>query len=155
MWLLERVVNAGLNLQTHTPVTHVEAEADSDGYHAVHTPRGLMKARKIVFACNGYTAGLLPQYANMIVPCRSICSSNKSSGRGRSLPHLSSTYSIHQGSRMYDYLIPSLDGSIIVGGARSVFLDDRDVWYGVSDDSQMIEPAANYFDGYMQRMFRG
>ena len=70
MWLLSRVVNAGLNLQTHTPVTHVDAEEDSDGYHAVNTSRGLVKARKIVYASIGHASGILPQYANVILPCR-------------------------------------------------------------------------------------
>lgn len=28
-------------------------------------------------------------------------------------------------------------------------------WYGVTDDSKLIEPAKNYFDGYMQRHFQG
>jgi len=102
MWLLSRVVIAGMDLQTHTPVTHVETEADADGYYVVNTPRGLMKARKIVYACNGYTAGTLPQYGKDIVRCRSVCSGVKPSGKGRSLPYLSDTYSIRQGPRMFD-----------------------------------------------------
>lgn len=119
------------------------------------TSRGPTRTRKIVYASNGYTASILPQYANMIAPCRSICSRIKAPAEARSLPHLSNTYCIRQGPGLYDYLIPSVDGSIVVGGARSVFAKNREVWYGVSDDSKFIEPAQHYFDGYMQRTFRG
>ena len=48
-----------------------------------------------------------------------------------------------------------MDGSIIVGGAKSAMAKDNSVWYDNSDDSALIEPAKEYFDEYMQRRFVG
>ncbi|KAL1875590.1 hypothetical protein Plec18167_005526, partial [Paecilomyces lecythidis] len=70
-------------------------------------------------------------------------------------PFLSNTYTLRFNSWDYDYLIPRADGSIIVGGARSDYLHNLDQWYNTTDDSKLIESAKNYFDGYMQRHFRG
>jgi glycine/D-amino acid oxidase-like deaminating enzyme len=52
-------------------------------------------------------------------------------------------------------MIPRLDGSIVVGGAKPRFWHDPKQWYGVTDDSKLIEPAKDYFDGLMQRHFNG
>lgn len=43
----------------------------------------------------------------------------------------------------------------MVGGARRDYFKDLSQWYDVADDSKLIEPAKHYFDGYMQRHFRG
>ena len=55
----------------------------------------------------------------------------------------------------YDYLISRKDGSIIVGGAKRDFYKHLDTWFDNTDDSTLIEPAKEYFDGYMQRTFNG
>lgn len=71
---------------------------------------------------------------------------------------LTNTYSIRIGPGQYNYLIPRPDGSIIVGGAEVVpnaQSSNREHWYNVTDDSTLIEPVKNYFDGFMQRTFRG
>ncbi|KAH9904047.1 FAD dependent oxidoreductase superfamily protein [Xylariomycetidae sp. FL2044] len=126
--LLERAMarNPGLlNLQTETPVLAVryvgEEEAAGGGagdeaFTIVETPRGSIKARKVVFATNAYTAGLLPQYEGIItpykgtvahlaaVPTTTTSNSNSNSNRkgpvgvGVVFPHLSHTYNIEYGS---------------------------------------------------------
>ena len=155
MWLLAKVVAQGVNLQTNTPVTHISLDTDDKDYYTVTTPRGSIRAYKIVYASNAYTAGIVPQYTDVIVPCRAICSRIKAPEGSKPLPHLSNTFCIHQGPGFYDYLTPSLDGSIILGGARSAYVWNRKSWQGVSDDNTLIEPAAHYLNGYMQRTFRG
>lgn len=55
----------------------------------------------------------------------------------------------------YDYLIPRSDGSIVVGGARRDYYTKLNEWFNSYDDSNLIEPAKSYFDGYMQRHFVG
>ena len=53
-------------------------------------------------------------------------------------------------------MIPRNDGSIVVGGARKDFAEDISTWYNVIDDSKLIGGSADtYFDGYMQRHFKG
>ncbi len=157
MHLLASAVDRGANLQTTTPVTHVSTVVDSEGCWTVTTPRGAVKTKKLVFASNAYTAGISPQYTQKIIPTRAICS-RIVTPPGRSVPVLTNTYSIRIGPGHYDYLIPRPDGSIIVGGANLVphaQTSDRQHWYNVSDDSTLIEPVKNYFDGFMQRTFRG
>jgi glycine/D-amino acid oxidase-like deaminating enzyme len=142
------------NLQTTTPVTQISDSPSADGFYSITTSRGSLKARKIVFATNAYTAGIAPQFTNKIVPVRGICS--RITAPTTSTPVLTNTISIRYGTGLYDYLIPRADGSIVVGGAKQTFwFQDPKQWYGVTDDSKLIEPAKHYFDGLMQRHFRG
>ena len=154
MHLLSLAVARGLNLQTHTPVTHVTSTPDANGCYSVTTPRGTIAAKKVVFASNGFTAGILPEYAQKIVPCRGLCSRIVTPDPNKA-PFLNNTYCLQRpGHGMYDYLIPRVDGSIIVGGAKST-MSDKSVWYDNPNDNELIEPAKGYFDGYMQRGFIG
>lgn len=73
MHLLSLVVKQGANLQTTTPVTSVSETPNSDGTWTVTTSRGSIRAKKVLFASNGYTAGIAPQFAHKIVPVRGIC----------------------------------------------------------------------------------
>lgn len=127
---------------------------DEDGRWTVSTPRGPIKAKKVLLATNGYTAAIASQFVEKIVPVRGICS-RIVTPKGRNPPYLSNTYSIRHGRAQYDYLIPRPDGSIIVGGAKQAFWSEKAHWYGVVDDSELIGPAKNYFDGLMQRHFVG
>ncbi|XEU97361.1 hypothetical protein FSHL1_002647 [Fusarium sambucinum] len=68
---------------------------------------------------------------------------------------LADSYSLRSSPRDFDYLIPRPDGSITVGGARSAYFRHTDDWYGSVDNTKLIEKAKDYFDGYMQRYFRG
>lgn len=155
MHLLSVALSRGANLQTTTPVLSVSPTVDpEDERSTVLTSRGVIKARKIVFASNGYTAGIALEYMDKIVPCRGICSRITASENGSSLPYLSNSYCIRR-EGTYDYLIPRADGSIIVGGARAAFWHDRKTWYDITNDEELIKPASNYFDGFMQRTFRG
>ena len=154
MHLLKGVVETGANLQTMTPVTSLSEKPLADGRWLIETPRGLIKAKKVLLATNAYTADIAPQFKNHIVPVRGICS-RIAVPEGEAKSYLSQTYSIRHGPSMYDYLIPRPDGSIIVGGAKPNFWSDSSHWYNVKDDSQLIEPAKAYFDGLMQRTFIG
>ncbi|KAF6517960.1 hypothetical protein HZS61_002038 [Fusarium oxysporum f. sp. conglutinans] len=70
----EALEHKNLNLQTNTPVTSVSASPEADGSWSVTTSRGVIKARKIIMATNAYTAALLPEYHEKIIPYRAICS---------------------------------------------------------------------------------
>ncbi|KAJ5112709.1 hypothetical protein N7532_000754 [Penicillium argentinense] len=154
--LLEKVVAQGVNLQTHTPVTKLTKSTTSDGAERwnVETERGSVAAGVVVMATNAYTSALAPQYQGKIVPVRGTCS-RIAVPPGSAAPRLTKTYTLRWNGWDYDYLIPRDDGSIVVGGARTAFIHDLDSWYNVSDDSRVLESAARYFDGYMQRHFVG
>ncbi|KAK1980883.1 FAD dependent oxidoreductase [Colletotrichum cereale] len=151
--LLSKAIDAGVNLQTHTPVNAVTETPDADGHLTLSTPRGKIRAGKIVYATNAYTSSLLPEFVDKIVPVRGICS-HISPGKTPSplLPH---SYIVRWSDTEYEYLIPKLDGSIVVGGARSKYYHDLPSWYNNVSDDQLIESAKTHFDGYMQRVFHG
>jgi glycine/D-amino acid oxidase-like deaminating enzyme len=156
MHLLQHALQRGVNLQTHTPVTSIKKANTESSTHRwkVHTPRGAILAKKLIVATNGYTSAILPQYRAKIVPVRGTCSRIIAPPNG-TVPKLTRTYTIRHNAWNYDYLIPRADGSIVVGGARPAFIDNPESWYNVSDDSRVLEDAVRYFDGYMQRYFRG
>ncbi|KIW46395.1 uncharacterized protein PV06_02067 [Exophiala oligosperma] len=154
MHLLKGAVSKGANLQTMTPVTYLSDKPLPDGRWLVKTERGEIKAKKVLLATNAYTADISPQFKDHIVPVRGICS-RIVTPKGQVAPRMMQTYSVRHGPAMYDYLIPRLDGSIIVGGAKPNFWSDTSHWYDVKDDSKLIEPAKPYFDGLMQRTFAG
>ncbi|KAL2820521.1 phosphoenolpyruvate phosphomutase-domain-containing protein [Aspergillus cavernicola] len=151
--LLSKIASSPLvNVQTYTPVISVDSR---DGLQIVHTPRGSIRASKVVYATNAYTSGLLPQYSANILPCRGICC-HITVPDGKEAPFLPYSYVIRnaEGSGQ-SYLITRPDGSIIVGGAQYTFFDEKKHWYNVIDDSTLIEPTKNYYDDFMQRTFRG
>ncbi|KAH6669630.1 FAD dependent oxidoreductase [Plectosphaerella plurivora] len=148
--LFSDAVMRGVNLQTHTPATSM-TEA-GDGSWAIETPRGTIRAKKVIVATNAYTAALLPEYKNKIIPYRGAVAHIKTPGPA---PFLPNTYTLRFSNWDFDYLIPRPDGSIIVGGARSAYLHDKQSWYGNVDDSGIIASTRTYFEGYMQRHFHG
>ncbi|KAL4971979.1 FAD dependent oxidoreductase-domain-containing protein [Aspergillus desertorum] len=162
MHLLQKAVDKGVNLQTHTPVMSISPTESGAGY-TLQTPRGILRAEKLILATNGYTSSLLPQYKETIVPVRGTCSRvvvsptafSKSEPNHIPPPKLTTSYMIRHDAVNYDYLIPRSDGSIIVGGARPAFIHNLDSWYNVTDDSVVLDAAKRYFEGYMQKHFVG
>jgi glycine/D-amino acid oxidase-like deaminating enzyme len=57
-----------VNLQTNTPVTSIDQ--DEAGTSLLRTPRGTLKAKKVVFATNAWTSGICPAMTRKIVPCK-------------------------------------------------------------------------------------
>ena len=145
-----------MNLQTHTAVSTISKSTDPASVYPwrVETPRGAVAAKQVVLATNAYTSALVPQFKDKIVPVRGTCC-HIAVPPASAAPRLTKTYTLRWGGWDYDYLIPRGDGSIVVGGARSSFIDKLDNWYDVSDDSRVLESAVRYFDGYMQRNFVG
>jgi len=152
--LLQGVVNEGANLQTNTPVKHISDSPLPNGRWLVTTGRGVIAAKKVLFATNGYTQDIAPQFTDHIIPVRGICS-RIVVPEGDGVPFLPYSYSIRHGQGLFDYHIPRSDGSIIVGGAKPAFWADKSHWYNITDDSTLIEPAKTYFDSLMQRTFVG
>ncbi|KFY51597.1 hypothetical protein V497_09001 [Pseudogymnoascus sp. VKM F-4516 (FW-969)] len=150
--LLGRCVDRGANLYTHTPVQSVSSESDDSGRWTVTTPRGSIKTHHVVYASNAYTPAILPMYSGKIVPVRGVCCRIVPT---RSVKKLTETYTLRWAEGEFDYLIPREDGSIIVGGAWTRYYQDKKNWYNVVNDDEIIEPAREYFDQYMQRNFHG
>ncbi|KAL4909342.1 hypothetical protein BDW74DRAFT_146409 [Aspergillus multicolor] len=160
--LLERTLSkspGNINLQTNTPVTAIQTHDSPKGdnkIYTVKTDRGSIKTPKVILATNGYTAGLLPQYRAIITPAKATASHIAvPEGKASPAPSLANTYNIRYAPNRVDYLNPRPDGSIVVGGGQWTYRDNRALFWNTYDDSTLIEPARHYFDGLMQRNFRG
>ncbi|KAI8630190.1 FAD dependent oxidoreductase [Xylariaceae sp. FL1651] len=145
MHLLSSAVAAGVNLQTHTPVHAVSSVADSEGYWALETARGSIKAKRIVFATNGYTSGLLPEYMDAILPSRGTCARIAATTSGGPPPLPSCVVAVKSPNTADNYFGIRPDGSYIVGGAGS-YIDKRELWERNFDDASLIEPAIPFFE---------
>lgn len=151
--MFSKAIRRGVNLQTETTVTQIPNKPDSEGVWSLQTNRGVIRTKKVIVATNAYTPALLPEYKERIIPYKAICCRIECP-KGRA-PLLANTYALRFADWDFDYLIPRPDGSIIVGGARSRYLHDKAAWYGNTDDSTLVGQAKDYFDGYMQRHFKG
>lgn len=156
--VLERLItDTGLdgcfNLQTHTAAAAIEkvdeaSGVDENGSQAhgyawkVRTERGDVYAKKIVLATNAYTSHLLPQYADLIVPCRGQMSALVPPATASGDARLTTSYGFLGGAQD-DYLVqrPSDRGEhLMFGGGRQC---DGDT-IGNADDSVTNPETAAY-----------
>lgn len=156
--LLAKLVDAkDVELHTWTPVTSIEHGTIADRT-LLHTPRGTLRAKKVILATNAYTGGVCGQYADHIIPTKGTACHIAPQPRPVS-PHLSQTYNINYSHRhpapCVDYLNPRPDGGIVVGGAKWMFEGARDEWDNNWDDSAQLPGVRAHFDGLMQRYFAG
>jgi len=63
--LLDRASAAGSTVVSHCPATGIER--DGDGFR-VATPRGVVAARNVVVATNGYTGTITPWFRRRVIP---------------------------------------------------------------------------------------
>ncbi|KAK5099203.1 hypothetical protein LTS08_005783 [Lithohypha guttulata] len=103
-----------LNLQTNTVATSIsKSNTDGKTIWTIDTPRGTIKTPTLILATNGYTAHLLPQVKEVIVPFRGVVTAQRP---GKSMPHagnLPTTYSFVY-KEGYEYMItrPAIQSSL-------------------------------------------
>ncbi|KAI1145130.1 FAD dependent oxidoreductase [Nemania diffusa] len=134
--VLKLCLAKGLNLQTNTPATAVRKLPE--GGYVVDTPRGSIKAKRVVVATNGYTARLLKKFQGVIVPLRGHVTAQRP---GLNMPKegLPGTYTFFYG-KGYDYMIPrpkncKFGGDIVIGGRLTSAVSDGLNEYGTTDDT--------------------
>lgn len=150
--VLEDLVKAGrLNLQTNTPVTYLKSHQQSSNGHEVllSTPRGLLKAKHVILATNGYTSHLIPSFSSLIVPTRCEMSALHPPANAERLPH--SYGFVGKTVADDDYLIqlsPSTDamgkvrpGRLMFGGGSPYHTYPRS---GITDDDIVDPGEASY-----------
>lgn len=81
--LWERILTehkSRLSIETTTPVTSISYDPRSESQHpyVLSTPRGHVRATKVIHATNGYTGYLLPVLRGKIYPLRGTMSTQKS-----------------------------------------------------------------------------
>ncbi len=95
------------------------------GGFEVQTPRGIIRARKVLIATNGYSGDLSPWHRRRVIPIGSyqICTEPLGAQRMRSLiPH---GRNISDSRRVVVYYRPSPDGERLVFGGRAA-LSEQD-----------------------------
>ena len=140
-------VDGVFNLQTNTLVTSVTRADDPEGKPTepavwkVATPRGCIVTPHVVLATNAYTSALLPDFKDLIVPCRGQMSSlippTHISG-----PNRLHTSFVFLGQSQDDYLIqrPRDRGEhLMFGGGRQ-----HGPSLGLTDDSVVDPRVARY-----------
>lgn len=153
--ILRLALQMGLNLQTNTPATALatdEVNADN-GKWIVQTERGIIKAKKIVLATNGYTAALYKKLQGVIVPLRGQVTAQRP-GSGMPTPSLKTTYSLHYDDG-HEYMIPQqtgtrFEGDIIMGGGLRKVAEGGLSQYGETDDSTRDEIISNHLHNCTQ-----
>ena len=152
--LLNKCVEQGMNLQTNTLVLSVTRLLS--GQWSIVTTRGTLQTSKVIFATNGYTAGLIPSLNNKIVPVRGNVCRLLPSNNYMLLP-LKMTYSIRFHGSHFDYMIARQTGdrSIILGGAKVAYLSDKNLWYNNWNDTVKFinEESKQYFTEFMPKNF--
>lgn len=147
-----------IQLFTGTPVTEVLDSRRSSQYKhdgtvsdddnddarkaatVVKTLRGDMSAQNLVFATNGYTAALLPQFRNVIVPVRGQMIS-------RLLEHkhvLNCSFAMGG-----EYLSQRPNGYIVLGGARRYA---KDMEWDNADDSELSANVSSYLHNFTDQL---
>ncbi|KEF62332.1 uncharacterized protein A1O9_00304 [Exophiala aquamarina CBS 119918] len=159
--LLSSIIDK-INFQTETQVDSVSSTPDAEGYYILSTKsRGSIRAKKVVFATNAYTAALLPElYEDKIVPVRGTASHvvrrDQSIGRFQEIQQRVNTYNLAYGGTRQDYLVHRPDGGVIFGGGYCVFGSHEELIRGTVDDSEvaMEKEMTAYFERLMTESYR-
>ena len=104
------LIKNSINIQTKTKVLNVE---NFENHIIIHTSKGKIKTKKIIFATNGYTSKLIPELKDFIYPVRGQIIATKP------LDSIIWKFvgSTNYGSEYYGQRY-SNDGRIILGGFR-------------------------------------
>ncbi|KAJ7062699.1 FAD dependent oxidoreductase [Mycena amicta] len=146
--LVKVCLEKGMNLQTWTPVRSTTAtETGVDGWE-VHTDRGVVRTKKVVYATNAYTGTLLPEFAGPIYPFKGQVSAV--------VPTVAYSGSKNMFKNSYGFVLgdyfmqrPS-DGILIIGGGRRL-VDEK--LLRTTDDSTVLEDITKSQKAVVRTLF--
>lgn len=154
--MLDLTLKQGLNLQTETPATRILEIEDGIGKYLVETPRGKVRACKVVLATNGYTAQLYPGLQGVIVPLRGHMTAQRP-GSGLPKGGLLGTYSFIYNDG-YEYMIPrpqasKFQGGIMIGGGATKAPEEGLREFGETDDTTTMPAIQGYLEDCTKSYF--
>lgn len=135
-----------LEQQSKKRLLMARQEQPALGPWIITTPRGTIRAKKVVLATNGYTSHLLPSFADLIVPVRGQMSALVPPCSLQDESILSTSFGF-LGAGMDDYLIQRENPTGEPHGAHFMFGGGRQhdkTSVGNSDDSVINEDVAKY-----------
>ncbi|KAL3420607.1 FAD dependent oxidoreductase [Phlyctema vagabunda] len=152
--VLKMCVEEGLQLYTNTPALSVKKGAD--GTWSLETSRGIIKAKNVVLATNGYTAFLDKRFQGVIVPLRGQVTAHRP-GSKQPRDGLGYTYSFIYADG-YEYMIPrpkgsKFEGDIVIGGGLAKAPEVGVLEYGVTDDASKNAIISQYLHETTARYF--
>jgi glycine/D-amino acid oxidase-like deaminating enzyme len=120
--LLRRALESGASLVDHCPVDAIKSARD--GFEVL-TPHGVVQARQVLLATNGYTGSLSPWHRRRVIPIGSYQIATEPLGAARVHSLIPRGRNIVDSRRVVVYFRPSADGERIVFGGRAA-LAERD-----------------------------
>ncbi|VUC33662.1 unnamed protein product [Clonostachys rosea] len=164
--LLRRLLithHSRFSIETNTPVTAISYQQDtaqSGHNYLLHTPRGPIRAQKIIHCTNGYSSHLLPKLTGKLYPLRGTCSLQDP---GLAFPRIGNKYSwtkVHKGhynpettvltTGLYYAQQSAKSGEIVIGGESQELKNLL-----TSDDSQVAPTAADHISSVVPKMYLG
>jgi len=120
--LLHRAADAGAAVVDRCPVGAIKPIRD--GFEAL-TPRGVVHARQVLLATNGYSGPLSPWHRRRVIPIGSYQIATEPLGTDRVRTLIPQGRNIVDSRRVVVYFRPSADGERIIFGGRAA-LAERD-----------------------------
>ena len=165
-FILEKLIKEGhLNLQTKTPVTKLEYDTDTTNNvtgpkEILHTPRGIIKARHVILATNGYTSHLLPEFSDLIVPERGIMTALLPPANSKRLDNSYGFVGAFGGNPIHDDYLNQRPFSHFAGGGGGGghlmfgggYVGETLPRIGETDDSVLDEGTVGYLRGALLKL---
>jgi glycine/D-amino acid oxidase-like deaminating enzyme len=133
---LNRKYGTRLHIETNTPVNSVQYSlATSQAYpYALHTPRGTIFARQVVYCTNGYTSHLLPQLKGLLFPKRGTMTVQD---LGKQVPNHGDTtsWNLHQ----KPYYDPKIDS--VINGSYYLQQNAQSGYFFFGGEAQTVHTA--------------
>jgi glycine/D-amino acid oxidase-like deaminating enzyme len=148
-----------LSLETNTLVTDITVVEDGDADHpySIDTPRGVIRAAKVVHCTNGHVSHLVPGLRGIVVPLRGQMSAQspgeKFHGGGEK-----KSWTIHY-QQGFDYLVQlpvdgrASNGEMMLGGGINPATKAGIQEIGVSDDSELSAEIDVHLSGALSAVF--
>jgi glycine/D-amino acid oxidase-like deaminating enzyme len=118
--LLRLAQGSGASVVDHCPALAVQSTAD--GFE-VATARGIIRARQVLLATNGYSGPLSPWHRRRIIPIGSYQIATEPLGADRVRALIPRGRNIVDSRRVVVYFRPSADGERIVFGGRAALAE--------------------------------
>ena len=118
--LLRRAADAGASVVDRCPVGAIKPVRD--GFEAL-TPRGVVHARQVLLATNGYSGPLSPWHRRRVIPIGSYQIATEPLGADRVRMLIPRGRNIVDSRRVVVYFRPSADGERIIFGGRAALAE--------------------------------
>jgi glycine/D-amino acid oxidase-like deaminating enzyme len=118
--LLRRALDSGASVADRCPVEAISRTRD--GFE-VSTARGIVRARQVLLATNGYSGPLSPWARRRVIPIGSYQIATEPLGTGRVRELIPRGRNIVDSRRVVVYFRPSADGERIIFGGRAALAE--------------------------------